>query len=395
MSHAFVVDAVRSPMGKGKPGGSLSSLHAVELLAQVFGGLLARFPGLDPGRVDDVLIGCVSQGGEQAATPGRMAWLGAGLPVHVPATTIDRRCGSSQQALAFAAQGIQAGAYDLAIAGGLESMSRVPMGSARMGQDPYGPSVAGRYPPGLVSQGIAAELVAAKWALSREDLDAYSVASHQRAARAQADGWLAAQIVPIRVPDRDAPVGTDETIRPGTTTEALGRLKPAYYDETAATRFPGIGWHITAGNSSQITDGASAALIASEKALGEFGLTPRARLVSGSVIGDDPIMMLTGPIRATEIALRRAGLSAGQLAHAEVNEAFASVPLAWAAEFPAAAGVLNPDGGAIALGHPLGASGGRLLTSLLTGLEQRQGRYGLLTICEAGGMANATIVQRV
>jgi acetyl-CoA acyltransferase len=395
MTNAYVIDAVRSPMGKGKAGGALSSLHAVELLAQTLAGLLARHPSLDPGRVDDVLIGCVSQAGEQAATPGRMAWLAAGFPAHVPSTTIDRRCGSSQQAMAFAAHAVQAGAYDLVIAGGVESMSRVPMGSARMGADPFGPSVTERYAPGLVGQGVSAELIAAKWNLDRTALDTYSAQSHERAYAAASGGHFESQIIGIRVPDRDDPVLLDETIRPGTTAEKLGGLKVAFQTDEASARFPEINWSVTAGNSSQITDGASAILIASERAVNELGLTPRLRFHSESVVGDDPIMMLTGPIPATEKALARGGLTAAQLGHVEVNEAFASVPLAWAAEFPDAADALNPDGGAIALGHPLGASGGRLFTSLLQGLERRGGRYGLLTMCEAGGMANATIFERI
>jgi acetyl-CoA acetyltransferase family protein len=382
-------------MGKGKIGGSLSSLHAIELLAQVLAGLLERHPNVDPGRIDDVLIGCVSQAGEQAATPGRMAWLAAGFPTHVPSTTIDRRCGSSQQALAFASHAVKAGAYDLVIAGGLESMSRVPMGSARMGEDVYSPAVTERYSPGLVSQGISAELVAAKWGLQRDTLDGYSVRSHELAHAAATSGHFDSQIIPIRVPDRAEPITADETIRAGTTAEKLSTLKPAFYAEAAARRFPEINWSITAGNSSQITDGAAAVLIASERAVDELGLTPRARFHSESVVGDDPIMMLTGPIPATEIALRKGGLTPDQLDHAEVNEAFASVPLAWAAEFSAAREVLNPDGGAIALGHPLGASGARLFSSLLNGMERRQGRWGLLTMCEAGGMANATVFERL
>ena len=395
MSQAFVVDAVRSPMGKGKAGGSLSSLHPVELLAQTLQGLLARNASVDPGRIDDVITGCVSQVSEQGSTPGRMAWLAAGYPVHVPATTIDRKCGSSQQAMAFAAHAVQAGAYDLVIACGIESMSRVPMGSARMGADPFGPSVNERFAPGLVSQGVAAELIAAKWNLDRQALDRLSVESHERAHAAASSGHFESQIVAITVPDRDEPVLLDETIRPGSTVEKLGTLKPAFESDEMSARFPEINWSITAGNSSQITDGASAVLIASERAVNELGLTPRARFHSESVVGDDPIMMLTGPIPATEKALHRGGLTASQLDHVEVNEAFASVPLAWAAEFPDAAAVLNPDGGAIALGHPLGASGIRLFTSLLQGLERRGGRYGLLTMCEAGGMANATIFERV
>jgi acetyl-CoA acetyltransferase family protein len=391
---AVIVEAVRSPMGKGRPGGALSKVHPVELLAQVLRELVTR-SGVDPAMVDDVLIGCVSQGGEQAFTPGRMAWLAAGLPEHVPATTIDRRCGSSQQAVAFAAHAVVAGAYDIAIAGGVESMSRVPMGSARMGQDIEGPGVRARYAPGLVSQGVAAELVAAKWGLSRSDLDAYAAQSHERADTARSQGWLDSEIVPIAIPDADEPVREDETIRPGTSVETLAGLKPAFQDDTVAARFPTIGWHVTAGNSSQITDGASALLIMDERRAKVLGLRPRARLHAFSVIADDPVMMLTAPMPATERVLAKSGLQLDDLDHIEVNEAFASVPLAWLAEFRADPRKVNPMGGAIALGHPLGASGARLMTTMLTGLEHTGGRWGLQVMCEAGGMANATIIERL
>jgi acetyl-CoA acyltransferase len=394
MSTALVVDALRSPMGKGKPGGSLSGLHAVELLSQVLQALVAR-TGIDPGIVDDVIVGCVSQGGEQAATPGRMAWLGAGYPAHVPSTTIDRRCGSSQQAISFAAQGIEAGAYDVVIAAGIESMSRVPMGSARMGQDPYGPSVRRRYAPGLVAQGISAELVAAKWSLDREALDAYAARSHRRAAAAAESGEFAAEIAPIQVPDQAGHVDADETIRPNTTPEGLSRLKPAFYDAEMAYRFPEIGWHITAGNSSQLTDGASAVLIMSEARAAQLGLPGRARVHATYVCGDDPVMMLTGPIPATNAVLERGRVRLQDLDHVEINEAFASVPLAWLSEFPIEEDRLNPVGGAIALGHPLGASGARLFTTMLYALERSGGRWGLQAMCEAGGMANATLVERL
>jgi acetyl-CoA acetyltransferase family protein len=381
-------------MGKGKRGGSLSGLHAVELLSQVLQALVAR-TGIDPGIVDDVIVGCVSQGGEQAATPGRMAWLGAGYPAHVPSTTIDRRCGSSQQAISFAAQGIEAGAYDVVIAAGIESMSRVPMGSARMGQDPYGPSVRRRYAPGLVAQGISAELVAAKWSLDREALDAYAARSHGRAAAAAASGEFAAEIAPIQVPDRAGQVDADETIRPNTTPEGLSGLKPAFYDAELAHRFPEIGWHITAGNSSQLTDGASAVLIVSEARAARLGLPGRARFHASYVCGDDPVMMLTGPIPATNAVLERGRVRLQDLDHVEINEAFASVPLAWLSEFPIEEDKLNPVGGAIALGHPLGASGARLFTTMLYALERTGGRWGLQAMCEAGGMANATLIERL
>jgi len=379
-------------MGRGKAGGALSAIHPADLLAGVFKGLFAR-NDMDPGLVEDVLTGCVSQSGEQAGVPGRQAWLAAGYPEHVPSVTIDRRCGSSQQAVHFAAQGVMAGAYDVVIASGVESMSRVPMGSARMGQDVAGPLVNARYAPGLVGQGIAAELIAAKYGLSRAAMDEYSARSHQLAAAAQANGMFGREIAAIR--QDEILVELDETIRPQTTSESLGNLKPAFKDDELAARFPQIDWGVTAGNSSQITDGATALLIMSEARAKELGLTPKARFVAFDVCGDDPLLMLTGPIASTRRVLKKAGLSVGDIDHFEVNEAFASVPLAWQAELQADPERLNPHGGAIALGHPLGASGGRLMTTMLSGLEQGGGRYGLQTMCEAFGMANATIVERL
>jgi acetyl-CoA acyltransferase len=388
---AVIVDAVRSPMGRGKPGGALSSLHAVELLSQVLRALMDRHD-LDPALVDDVLIGCVSQAADQSATPGRWAWLAAGLPEQVPSVTIDRRCGSSQQALHFAAQGVIAGEYDVVVAGGIESMSRVPMGSARMGKDPFGPAH-DRYLPGLVSQGISAELVAAKWKLTREQLDAYAARSHARAAAVAAAGEFEPEIVPILVDDRL--VSADETIRPQTSAENLAKLKPSFEQPSMSQRFPEIGWHVTAGNSSQLADGATAVLVTSERRAAELGLRPRARFHAFSLACDDPITMLSAPIPATHKVLKRAGLRASEIDHFEVNEAFASVPLAWQAELDVDPDLLNPRGGAIALGHPLGASGARLMTTMLAGLEATGGRYGLQTMCEGGGMANATIIERL
>jgi len=392
MSRPVIVDAVRTPMGKGKPGGALADVHPVDLLAGILTALVER-NGIDPGRIDDVVIGCVSQAGEQAATPGRMALLAAGFPIHVPSTTIDRKCGSSQQAIHFAAQGIMAGVYDIVIAGGVESMSRVPMGSARMGKDPYGPAVIDRFAPGLVSQGIAAELVAARWRLGREELDAYSATSHRRAAAAQAAGAFENEIVPVT--QRNHRVEADETIRPTTTPEGLAQLKTSFNDDKLAARFPEIDWRITAGNSSQITDGASALLLMSEETASRLGRKPRARFVAFDVIADDPLLMLTAPIPATRRILGKSGLSVEAIDHFEVNEAFAPVPLAWQKELGADPQKLNPRGGAIALGHPLGASGARLMTTMLNALEQTGGRYGLQTMCEAGGMANATIIERL
>lgn len=393
MPEALIIDAVRSPMGRGRATGSLAGLHAVELLAQVLTGLVDR-TGVDPARVDDVLIGCVSQAGEQAATPGRMAWLSAGYPHEVPSTTIDRRCGSSQQAIQFAAQGIMAGEYDVVIAGGIESMSRVPMGSARMGADPFGPGVTERYAPGLVPQGVSAELVAARWETGREDMDAYSVRSHQLAAAARSEGRFAREIVAITTADGQI-VSEDETIRPDSSVERLAGLAPAFEDADQAARFPEIRWSVTAGNSSQISDGAAAVLLVSDRIVDELGLAPRARYVGSTQCGDDPLLMLTGPIAATRRLLKRTSMRLDDIDHYEINEAFASVPLAWVRELAADRERLNPSGGAIALGHPLGASGARLFTTMLRSLEDRGGRYGLQSMCEAGGMANATIIERI
>jgi acetyl-CoA acetyltransferase family protein len=392
MSSAVIVDAIRSPTGRGKQGGSLSEVHPVDLLAQLLSALVER-NDIDPGTVDDVLVGCVGQNGEQSATPGRQAWLAAGYPVHVPSTTIERKCGSGQQAVDFAVQGVTADAYDLVIAAGVESMSRVPMGSARQGADPFGPSVQARF-PGLVPQGVSAELVAQKWGLTREQLDAYSARSHQLAAAARESGRFAAEIVPVTTPN-GGKVTEDETIRPATTPEKLAGLAPAFATPEYSARFPELDWKITAGNSSQITDGAGAVLVMSEERAAALGLRPRARIVASAVRGDDPTLMLTGPIPATRKVLERSGLALGQLDAVEINEAFAPVPLAWLAEFPVDPALVNPRGGAIALGHPLGASGVRLLTTLLNHLETTGGRYGLQTMCEAGGMANALILERL
>jgi acetyl-CoA acetyltransferase family protein len=379
-------------MGRGKPGGSLSEVHPADLLAQTFAGLIER-TGIDPGLVDDLIIGCVSQAGEQAVPVGRTAWLAAGFPIHVPCTMVERRCGLSQQAVHFAAQGIAAGAYDIVIAGGIESMSRVPMGSARMGStNPHGEAFERRF-PGMVGQGVSAELIAARWKIGREEMDSYSARSHALADKARQEGRLAGEIVPIETPG--GTVSQDETIRAGTTPEALGQLKTAFNNDAIATRFPEINWSITAGNSSQITDGASIALITSEAAAKRLRLRPRARFVAFDVVADDPLLMLTAPIPATRRVLKKAGMSADDIDMFEVNEAFAPVPLAWLKDIKADPAKLNPRGGAIALGHPLGASGTRLLASLLNGLEETGGRYGLQTMCEAGGQANATIIERL
>jgi acetyl-CoA C-acetyltransferase/acetyl-CoA acyltransferase len=391
-NEAVIVDAVRTPMGRGKPGGALSELHATDLLKPVLIALIER-NRLDPAQVDDVIAGCVSQAGEQSAGVGRFAWLSAGYPDHVPSTTIDRKCGSSQQAVHFAAQGIMAGAYEIAIACGVESMSRVPMGSSRIGQNPFSPGVLARYQPGMIGQGVSAELVADKWKIGRDELDAYSAQSHQRAAAARAAGRFKSEIVPVMTPA--GMVSEDETIRAQTNAAGLSQLKVAFASDAMKARYPHIDWRVTAGNSSQITDGAAGLLIMSERMAAQLGLTPRARFVGFDVIGDDPLMMLTAPIPATRRVLRKTGMTIDQMDHIEVNEAFASVPLAWQREFRADPAKLNPVGGAIALGHPLGASGARLMTTMLGALEASGARYGLQTMCEAGGMANATVIERV
>ncbi|MPM39800.1 putative acyltransferase [bioreactor metagenome] len=365
-------------------------MHPVDLLAQVLAQLVER-TGIDPGAVDDVICGCVSQAGEQAGTPGRMAWLAAGLPQHVPSTTIDRKCGSSQQAVHFAAQAIMAGVQDIVIACGVESMSRVPMGSSRMGKNTTGQQFDERYAPGLVGQGVSSDLVAAKWGLTRADLDNYAARSHQRAHAAQQGGGFAREIVGIRTPD--GLVTADETIRAGTTPEKLAGLKAVFESEELSARFPHIAWSTTAGNASQMTDGASAMLIMSERRAQQLGLRPRARFVAFDVVGDDPLYMLTAPIPATERVLAKAGMQLDDIHHYEINEAFASVPLAWQKQLKADGERLNPRGGAIALGHPLGASGVRLMTTMLHALEDSGPRYGLQSMCEAGGMANATILE--
>lgn len=393
--QAVIVDAVRSPMAKGKaakdgrPGGALSSVHPAELLGQVLRALIER-TGLDPSLVDDVITGCVSQVGEQSGPVGRWAWLAAGLPETVPSVAVHRACGSSQQSADFAAQAIIAGACDIVVAAGVESMSRIPMFTARMGQDPYGPSVAQRYAPGLIPQGVSAELVAARWKLDRESIDEFSARSHRNAAAAD----FQAEIVPITTPA--GVVTEDETIRPNTTVDGLAALKPSFYSEEMAARFPEITeWNVTAGNSSQLADGAAAVLIMGDDTAARLGLTPRARFHSFGLAGDDPLTMLTGPLPATEKVLQRSGLSIDEIDHYEINEAFAPVPMAWAQHFGADPDKLNPRGGAVALGHPLGASGARLLTTMLYALEAGGGRYGLQSMCEAGGMANATLIERL
>ncbi|MGY0059869.1 thiolase family protein [Streptomyces sp. LZ34] len=393
MRDAVIVEAVRTPIGKGKPGGALAGVHPVELLAHTLGALVER-SGVDPALVDDVIGGCVDQVGEQAMNTTRYAWLSAGFPDSVPATTVDRQCGSSQQAVHFAAQGVISGAYDLVVACGVESMSRVPMWSnVPAGADPFGPGIAARYPEGLVPQGISAELIAAKWSLTREQMDEFATASHQKAARATAEGRFAAEVAPVRTDGRT--VDTDESIRPGTTPEVLAGLRPAFADPGFAERFPQIQWSVTAGNSSPVNDGAAALLITSSDTAARLGLRPKARLHSFAVTGSDPLLMLTGVIPATEKVLRRAGLALSDIDLFEVNEAFASVVLSWQQETGADPAKVNVNGGAIALGHPLGASGARLMTTLVGAMRERGARYALQTMCEAGGLANATVLEAI
>ena len=389
---AYVVDVVRSPFGRGRETGVLAGAHPVDLLARVLSALVER-QDLDPALVEDVVVGCVQQVGEQAGNIGRHAVLAAGWPFSVPAVTLDRKCGSFQQAVHFAAATVACGQMDVVAVGGVEMMSRIPMRLNRMGRDELGPRFRAAFPEGLVGQGISAELIAARWDLSRQELDAVSVASHRRAAAARDAGLLARDMVPVQVDGTTVTV--DDGIRDSTTEAALAGLRASFEGPELAARFPEIRWQITAGNSSQVTDGAAAALIVSERALREHGLTPRAKLVATSAIGDDPIMMLTGVIPATTKVLARANLDVAQMDTIEINEAFASVVLAWAAEFEVDSERLNPWGGAIAFGHPVGASGGRLLAQLVGRLEQTGGRYGLWSMCESGGMANATILERV
>ena len=389
MATAVIVDAVRTPLGRRN--GALRDWHPVDLAALVLRSLIER-NDLDPALVDDVVAGCVSQTGEQALNVARNAALAAGFPETVPGATVDRQCGSGQQALHFAAQGVMAGAYDVVIAAGVESMSRVPMGSTILNGPgkPFGPLLTQRYlgAGGLVPQGLAAERVAEQWGLSREALDAYSLESHRRAALASDQGRFGREIVPVTV---ETPTGkrqfqVDEGIRRDTSPAALAALKPAFLSE---------GGTVTAGNASQLSDGAAAVLVMSEERAVQLGLRPRARFVSFAVCGSDPLTMLTAPIPATTAVLARAGLSLDDVDVVELNEAFASVVLAWAAEHRPDMEKVNVNGGAIALGHPLGCSGARLTATLLAELERSGGRYGLQTMCEGGGMANAMLVERL
>lgn len=396
MATAVIVDAVRTPGGKRY--GKLSGWHAADLAAETLKALAER-NNLDPALVEDVIMGCVMQVGNQSVNVGRSAVLAAGWPEEVPATTIDRQCGSSQQSVHFAAQGVIAGAYDIVVAAGVEVMSTTPMGaSVTPGSFPMGPKVMERYAPrgGVVMQGTSAELIAQKWDISRQDMDAYAVQSHQRAAAATAEGRFDNEIIPVaekrfdretsQVVETGEMVTTDEGIRPDSSMESLAKLKPAFDPENG---------QVTAANSSQITDGASAILIMSEEKAKELGLKPRAKVHSFSVVGVDPIMMLTGPIPATQKVLDKAGLTLDDMDLIEINEAFASVVLAWEKEYHPDMSKVNVNGGAIALGHPLGCSGAKLMATLLNELERTGGRYGLQTMCEGAGMANATIIERL
>ncbi len=388
MRRAVIVDGVRTPFARGRRGGALHGIHPVDLHAGLLAALVQR-NALDPARIDDVLTGCVVQVGEQAGNIGRQAVLAAGLPESVPAVTIDRKCGSAQQAMDFAAMGIIAGAYDIAIAGGVEMMSMVEAKSNRLGRDSLGPRFAARYPAGLVHQGISAELIAARHGISRAAMDAFAARSHHLAAQAEDAGTLAAAILPVGA------VCRDEGVRRDTSADALAALKPAFHSTEMAARFPEIGWAITAGNSSQLSDGASALLLMEEATARALGLKPRAALTHFAVVGDDPLLMLTGVIPATRRLLAKAGLTIADIDSFEINEAFASVVLAWAAATGADPARVNRFGGAIACGHPVGASGGRLMLNLLAALEHSGGRYGLVSMCESGGMANATLVERI
>ena len=380
MREAVIVEAVRTPVGKRN--GGLSGVHAADLSAVVLNALVDR-TGLDPSTVDDVVWGCVSQVGDQSSNIGRFSVLAAGWPESIPGTTVNRACGSSQQALDFAAQAVMSGQQDVVVAGGVEVMSRVPLGSARATGMPYGPKVLQRYEDFSFNQGISAEMIAEKWGFSRTRLDEYSARSHELAAAAQDRGAFTDQIV--AVPTDGGVVTADEGIRRGTTAEKLAALKPAFTDD-------GV---IHAGNSSQISDGAAAILVTTPEHAVAQGWTPIARYVAGAVAGANPVLMLTGPIPATAKVLGKTGLGIGDIGVFEVNEAFAPVPLAWAADTGADEDRLNPLGGAIALGHPLGGSGAVLMTRMLHHMRDNDIRYGLQTMCEGGGTANATIVELI
>lgn len=382
MKEVVIVEGVRSPVGRRK--GQFREMRPDELAAAVLEELVNR-AGVDKGLVEDVILGCVSQSGEQGGNIARTAALIAGFPDYVPGVTIDRQCGSSQQAVHFGAQAILSGDMDIVIAGGVESMTRVPMFSNMQGAKPS-TKLTDQYE--IINQGLSAERIAEKWGFSRQQLDAYAVQSHERAQKAIDGGLYDKEIVPVEAPDEQGDfqkVTTDEGPRPGTTEEVLAGLKPAFDEQ-------GV---ITAGNASQMSDGASAVLLMSKEKADELGLKPKARILARTVVGSDPTLMLTGPIAATKKVLEKAGLSIEDMDRYEVNEAFAPVPLAWLSDIGGDPDKLNVNGGAIALGHPLGATGTKLLVSLVHELERSDGRYGLLAICEGMGMANATIIERI
>ena len=379
MREAVIVSAVRSPVGKR--GGALADVHPVELGAQVLQALVTR-AGVSPEIIDDVIWGCVAQSGEQTGDIARTTVVAAGWPLEIPGVSVDRQCGSSQQALHFAVAGVVAGHYDVVVAGGVESMSRVPMGSSRGDADNLGPSFLERVDGVRPHQGIGAEMIAQQWGLSREDCDALALESHSRAARAQDSGAFDEQIVPITTPDGTV-VSVDEGVRRGGTMDKLAGLTPAFTED-------GL---VTAANSSQMSDGSAAILVMTREKADELGLTPIARVHTAVVVGSDPVLMLTGPIPATRKALERSGLTVDDIDTFEVNEAFAPVALAWLKEIGADPARLNPEGGAIALGHPLGGSGARLMTTMIHRMRREGLRYGLQTMCEGGGQANATIVE--
>jgi len=380
MREAVIVEAVRTPVGKRN--GALSAMHAADLSAVVLNALVER-AGIDPAVIDDVIWGCVSQVGDQSSNIGRYSVLAAGWPETIPGTTVNRACGSSQQALDFAAQAVISGQQDVVVAGGVEVMSRLPLGAARATGMPYGPKVLARYDDFSFNQGVSAEKIAQKWGFSRTRLDEFSALSHERAAAAQVGGAFDTQIVPVSVDG--STITVDEGVRRGTSVETLAGIKPAFLED-------GV---IHAGNSSQISDGAAALLVTTPAKARELGLTPIVRYLAGVVTGSDPVLMLTGPIPATEKVLQKAGVSLSEVGVFEVNEAVAPVPLAWLAETSTDPARLNPLGGAIALGHPLGASGAVLMTRMVHHMRQSGLRYGLQTMCEGGGTANATLVELV
>ncbi|WP_430593534.1 thiolase family protein [Humidisolicoccus flavus] len=386
--NTVIVDSVRTPSGKGKPGGALSEVHPAALLGQTLHALLER-SSVEPGSIDDVIAGCVSQVGEQSANIARNAIMSSGLPVTLPGVTIDRQCGSGQQATLFAAALVETGVASRVIAGGVESMSRVPLGSAQAGQDPFSPASHERFGT-LVHQGISAELIAARYGLSRAMQDAFAAQSHQRASAAD----FTRELTGVLLPDGRRH-DVDETIRATTTIEALGTLNPAFRDPAIESRFPEIQWSVTAGSSSPFTDGAAAALVMREDEARDLGLRPLARIVDGLSVGSDPIEMLTGIIPACEQLLERNGLHYDDIDRFEVNEAFASVVLAWIQHSGVDPARVNPEGGAIALGHPLGATGVRIMTTLLHGLHRSNSRFGVQLMCEGAGMANATLFERI